>query len=164
MVISRRSLPSFLLLWVLLLLATSTVLAQATAAAPETATQTQPEVPEAGTAAAQPAEIDPDTADISLTATVRMREIRFDATPQVRVEFSGQPERLTEDTTVRTNLPDKVQPGMVYRNVEIRLKIASVFADVDRIVAEVLGLQSQTEPQIPLAAPPAPAGGTERRP
>lgn len=84
-------------------------------------------------------EVDPDTADISITATVRVRELRFDAEPRTHVEFSGQPERITQDTTERENLPDKVQPGVTYRNVVVRLTIASVFAEPDRVVAELLG-------------------------
>jgi hypothetical protein len=84
-------------------------------------------------------EVDPDTADISITATVRIRELRFDAEPRTHVEFSGQPERITQDTTERENLPDKVQPGVTYRDVVVRLTIASVFAETERVVAELLG-------------------------
>ncbi len=86
-----------------------------------------------------PGEVDPDTADISLTATVRIRELRFDAEPETHVEFFGEPERITEDSTERENLPDKVQPGVIYRNVVVRLTIASVFAEPERVIAELLG-------------------------
>jgi hypothetical protein len=84
-------------------------------------------------------EVDPDTADISITATVRIRELRFDAEPKAHVEFSGEPERITQDTTERENLPDKVEPGVTYKNVVVRLTIASVFAEPERVVAELLG-------------------------
>ena len=155
MVVFRRSLSRSISFWLWFSLVAVPVWAQAFLQ--------EPTEPAAEAAAPQP-EIDPDTADISITATVRAREVRFDATPQVRVEFSGQPERLTEDTTVRTNLPDKVQPGVVYRDIEVRLKIVSVFADVERIVEEALGLNAATgsEPRVPLAAPAPP--GEERRP
>lgn len=84
-------------------------------------------------------EVDPDTADISITATVRIRELRFEEEPRTHVEFFGQPERITQDTTERENLPDKVQPGVTYKNVVVRLTIASVFAEPERVVADLLG-------------------------
>lgn len=109
---------------------------------------------------AQP-EIDPDEADISITATVRIRELRFEVVGDPKVEFFGQPERLTEHRTDRTNLPEQAQPGVTYRDVGIRLKIASVFADVDRIVAEALGEASAAE--APEVEPPlAPPDGSPR--
>ena len=95
--------------------------------------------PDAMTAEETEGEVDPDTADISITATVRIRELRFDAEPRTHVEFSGEPERITEDTTERENLPDEVQPGVTYKNVVVRLTIASVFAEPERVVAEMLG-------------------------
>jgi hypothetical protein len=109
--------------------------------------------PPAGTE--QQPSVDPETADISITATVRAREVRFETKPQVKVELFGQPERITEDRTERTNLPEEVQPGVTYRDVVVRLTIASVFADVDRTVAELLG----TAPGSAVAPPLRPGGG-----
>jgi hypothetical protein len=124
--------------------------------------------PPAGTE--QPA-VDPETADIAITATVRAREVRFETKPQVRVEFFGQPERITEDRTERTNLPEEVQPGVTYRDVVVRLTIASVFAEVDRIVAEILGQVPDVSVKPPLrpggdepAAWTAPSPAEEERP
>jgi hypothetical protein len=59
--------------------------------------------------------------------------------PNPDVKFTGKPERKTVWDAVRQNLPKTVQPGVTYRNIGIRLKIVSVFADIDRIVAEALG-------------------------
>lgn len=80
-----------------------------------------------------------EEADIAITAHVRARELKFDEVPNPTVEFPGQPQRDTVWEAVRENLPTPVQPGVTYRNIGIRLKITSVFTDIDRIVAEALG-------------------------
>ena len=103
--------------------------------------------------AAQPAseaqenrEVDPRTADIAITATVHADELEFEIVPKVTVTFSGAPERLTEWTSNRENLPDKVEPKVIYRDIGITLKIVSVFADIERIVDEALGLIPPSPP------------------
>lgn len=80
-----------------------------------------------------------DNHDLSITANVTARELRFEVVPNPTVEFPGQPRRDTVWEAERTNLPAQVQPGVTYRDIGIRLKITSVFADIERIVAEALG-------------------------
>jgi hypothetical protein len=70
---------------------------------------------------------------------VTARELKFEVVPNADVTFTGNPERKTSWEAERENLPRPVQPGVTYRNIGIRLKIVSVFADIDRIVAEALG-------------------------
>jgi hypothetical protein len=91
-------------------------------------------------------------ADLSITARVTAAEVRFEKVPNPRVDFTGKPERVTVWEAERENLPPQVQPGVTYRNVGITLRITSVFADIDRIVAEALG-------EVPVSdeAQPAPA-------
>jgi hypothetical protein len=101
-------------------------------------------------------EVDPDTADISITATVRVRELRFGEEPRTHVEFSGQPARITQNTTERENLPEKVQPGVTYRNVVVRWTAATVFAEPERVVAELLGARAAETPVLPLRPDAAP--------
>lgn len=83
--------------------------------------------------------VSPDSADLAITANVTARELHFDVVPHPTVEFTGKPERKTEWSAERQNLPQQVQPGVTYRDIGIRLVITSVFADIDRIVAEALG-------------------------
>ena len=83
--------------------------------------------------------VSPETADISITATVTAKELLFEIVPNPTVEFPGQHKRDTIWEAERENLPSAVQPGVTYRNIGIRLKIVSRFADIDRIVAEALG-------------------------
>ena len=59
--------------------------------------------------------------------------------PTPTVEFPCKPKCETSWEAERENLPTPVQPGVTYRNIGIRLKITSVFSDIDRIVAEALG-------------------------
>ena len=114
-----------------------------------------------------------ESADLAITAHVTARELRFEVVPNPRVEFSGSHERVTLWDAERQNLPRPVQPGVTYRDVGIRLKITSVFADIDRIVAEALGevpvtddappdenTQPATVPSPPSQATPQPEGGT----
>jgi hypothetical protein len=77
--------------------------------------------------------------DLSITANVSARELLFEVVPNPKVEFPGRPRRDTVWEAERTNLPPQVQPGVTYRDLGIRLKITSVFADIERIVAEALG-------------------------
>lgn len=89
--------------------------------------------------------------DLSITANVTARELLFEVVPNPTVEFPGRPRRDTSWEAERTNLPPQVQPGVTYRDIGIRLRITSVFADIERIVAEALG-------EIPVSdnAPPPP--------
>jgi hypothetical protein len=80
-----------------------------------------------------------NNADISITAHVKARSLKFETVPNPTVEFPGQPARDTVWEAQRENLPTPVEPGVTYRNIGIRLKITSVFRDIDRIVAEALG-------------------------
>lgn len=99
----------------------------------------------------------PDDADLAITANVTARELRFEEVPNPTVEFTGTPERLTVWEADRENLPRPVQPGVTYRDIGIRLRITSRFADIERIVAEALGETPMTDDTPPATASPAPS-------
>ena len=96
------------------------------------------------------------SADVSITARVTADSLRFEKVPNPRVEFTGRPRRETAWEAERENLPQQVRPGETYRNVGITLRIRSVFADIDRIVAEALGEVPKSDDAQP--APPPPPG------
>ena len=98
-----------------------------------------------------------DAADVSITARVTARELRFEKVPNTSVEFKGRPKRETVWEAERQNLPTPVRPGVTYRDIGITLRITSVFADIDRIVAEALGeIPPGPDPAPEAAPPPAP--------
>lgn len=111
---------------------------------------------------------------MAITANVTAKELRFDVVPNPTVEFPGNPRRDTVWDAERDNLPRPVEPGVTYRNIGIRLKIVSRFADIERIVAEALGevpVTDEVKPQDnatpqpntqPPTSTPKPNGGTPR--
>ncbi|HEX9960927.1 MAG TPA: hypothetical protein VGB00_08345 [Pyrinomonadaceae bacterium] len=83
-------------------------------------------------------EADEKNSDLVITANVRARELKFEVVPNPTVEFPGKPERQTVWEADRENLPESVEPGVTYRNIGIRLRIYSRFAEIQRIVLEAL--------------------------
>ena len=63
--------------------------------------------------------------DIAVNAKVRMRELHFTQVPDPEVNFRGNTRRNSVWTSRRTNLPEEVQEGVVYRDAAIRLRIAT---------------------------------------
>jgi len=68
--------------------------------------------------------------DIQVGAAARARRLRFRRKPKTDVEFEGRTrvrsddrienvELETDSRSERRNLPDEVQPGVTYRNVEV---------------------------------------------
>jgi hypothetical protein len=102
---------------------------------------------------------DPDVqeADVAIIANITAKELRFDVVPDSTVVFFDKPNNQTIWQADRYNLPDKIEPGVTYRNIGIRLKITSRFADIDRIVAEALG-------EIPLTDDAVKKDGAEQSP
>ncbi len=68
--------------------------------------------------------------DIDFTANVQARELCFDEVPETEVRFWGHPERASVSNTERKNLPEEVRRGVVYRNVGVRLRIATELLDI----------------------------------
>jgi len=127
----------------------------------QTQTQTQgaqPSAPRQATDAQRPRAGGREAeADLSITARVTADSLRFEKVPNARVEFTGRPERETVWESERVNLPEQAQPGVTYRDIGITLRITSVFADIDRIVAEALGEVPLREESQPPAARPSDA-------
>lgn len=120
--------------------------------------QSQP-APRRQAGAQTPLETEADAAaDLSITARVTADSLRFERVPNPRVEFPGRPRRETVWESERENLPPQVRPGETYRNVGITLHIRSVFADIDRIVAEALGEVPINDEAQPAPPPPQPPG------
>ena len=68
--------------------------------------------------------------DIEIGATAKARRLRFRRKPETHVEFRGRAqirsddriedvELETDSKTERRNLPEEVEPGVIYRDVEV---------------------------------------------
>jgi hypothetical protein len=117
----------------------------------------KPSTPARDSSAQPPAQsqsVPEENADLAIIANVQAKELKFEVVPNPNVEFPGRPARATEWSAERTNLPPQVQPGVTYRDIGIRLKIVSLFPDIDRIVAEALGEVPQTDDSTPLTTSP----------
>ena len=68
--------------------------------------------------------------DVEIGASLKARKLRFRSKPESRVEFHGgsrvrSDERIedveleTESGSERRNLPEEVEPGVTYRDVEV---------------------------------------------
>ena len=58
--------------------------------------------------------------DVEIGAMTRARRVRFRRVPDTEVTFEGEPEQVSDSHTERENLPDQVEPGVTYRDVEVR--------------------------------------------
>ena len=109
--------------------------------------------------APSPDEFNSDTSkdDVLILVNLTAKELKFDAVPNTTVEFPAKRHMTNIWVTQRQNLPDRVEPGVVYRNIGIQLRISSRLADIERIVQEALGEVPVTDQPITQALPAAPA-------
>jgi len=62
-------------------------------------------------------------ADVTILASVTIDELRFNAEPKGRVQVLGCGERDGLRVLERRNLPERVQPGVTYRDVRVSVEI-----------------------------------------
>jgi hypothetical protein len=99
--------------------------------------------------------------DISLTVNVHIKEMKFERVPKVDVKFSGRPLRDTV-WKIETNLPKEIQPGVVYRDVEVRLILRTTFEEARGLVAALSGRGLAAGTTAPAGPPPASTGPAEK--
>jgi hypothetical protein len=107
--------------------------------------------------------------DIAILTNVHARELQFEQVGQVAVkvwgEVNGKP-ALTVDRSDRENLPEQVQPRVLYRDIGIRLTITSTLPDIETILDEALGTAPAAPPpstQNPVVRKPPARGKKSRR-
>jgi hypothetical protein len=69
--------------------------------------------------------------DVEMAAAARADEVRFECKPEVRVRAYSNVPASAESVSERENLPDEVQPGVTYRNVSVRWRLAARMDDPD---------------------------------
>jgi hypothetical protein len=84
-----------------------------------------------------------DEPDVEIGAVVKAKRLRFNKTPKTEVQFEKEkkadarieealPEIETASGSRRENLPDKVEPGVTYRDVHVRWGAAAKLRLPDR--------------------------------
>lgn len=90
-------------------------------------------------------------ADVEIGAVARARRLRFRRRPETRVEFGGSPEPESDSHSERENLSEEVEPGVVYRDVEVRWTAGARISDEgvkrleERIAARDQGARESKE-------------------
>lgn len=57
--------------------------------------------------------------DAEVLTRVRAKELRFGRVPETKVSFEGEPAYESSSQVERENLPEEVEPGVTYRDVEV---------------------------------------------
>jgi hypothetical protein len=63
--------------------------------------------------------------DVEIAARVRAAEVRFACRPEVRIGVHADSPATAELVSERDNLPDEVEPGVTYRDVAVRWRLAA---------------------------------------
>ena len=58
-------------------------------------------------------------ADVEIGAAARAKRLKFKRVPRTEVEFAAGEADGAGSQTVRENLPDRVEPGVEYRDVRV---------------------------------------------
>ena len=67
--------------------------------------------------------------DVEISARVRAKEVRFESKPEVEVGAYANAPASAELISERENLPDEVEPGVTYRDVAVRWRLAARLED-----------------------------------
>jgi hypothetical protein len=69
--------------------------------------------------------------DVEIAASARADELRVECKPEVRVRAYSNAPATAQSVSDRENLPDEVQPGITYRDVSVRWRLAARLDDPD---------------------------------
>ena len=67
--------------------------------------------------------------DVEISAAVRAEELRFECKPAVDLGAYADSPASAESVSERENLPDEVEPGVTYRDVAVRWRLAARLDD-----------------------------------
>ena len=67
--------------------------------------------------------------DVEIAARARADEVRLECKPEVRVGAYSDAPASAELVSERENLPDEIEPGVTYRNVSVRWRLAARLDD-----------------------------------
>jgi hypothetical protein len=67
--------------------------------------------------------------DVEIAASARADEVRFACKPEVRIGAHANVRARAEKASERENLPNEVEPGVTYKNVAVRWRLAARIID-----------------------------------
>jgi hypothetical protein len=67
--------------------------------------------------------------DVEIAARARADEVRLECKPEIRVRAYSNAPASAESVSERENLPDELEPGVTYRNVSVRWRLAARLDD-----------------------------------
>jgi hypothetical protein len=67
--------------------------------------------------------------DTEIFAAVRAKELRFECKPDADVGAHADVPASAESVSERENLPDELEPGVTYRNIGVRWRLAAWLED-----------------------------------
>lgn len=71
--------------------------------------------------------------DILISGEVQIKELKFSKVGNTTVKFNGNSTRKLIDKTIRVNLPEKIEPNVIYQNIKINFQILSLFVNTNDI-------------------------------
>ncbi|GAO03877.1 hypothetical protein [Anaeromyxobacter sp. PSR-1] len=101
-----------------------------------------------------------DPAAVELGATVRLRQVTFEERPRIRVTLAGGAPARAWWKVERTNLPAEVEPGVVYRDVVLKLTLGGSADAVQALLDDAARLAPGVRLE-PAASEPAHAAAAE---
>jgi len=88
--------------------------------------------------------------DVELKISVRAEEVKFECKPEVVVEAYADSPATAESQSERENLPDELEPGVTYRDIAVRWRVAARLNDPN--LEEAVSGDRRTRP-LPRNAP-----------
>lgn len=73
---------------------------------------------------------------IELVVTLAARSVVFEELPRIRMTFGGPGPRPAVWQVERTNLPARVEPGVEYRDVRVRLTLSSTVDAFESLIED----------------------------
>jgi hypothetical protein len=69
--------------------------------------------------------------DVEIAASARADEVRLECKPEIRVRAYSNAPASAELVSERENLPDELEPGVTYRDISVRWRLAARLDDPD---------------------------------
>jgi hypothetical protein len=69
--------------------------------------------------------------DVEIAATVRAEEVRWECAPEASVRVHSDSPASAERVSERENLPETVEPGVTYRDIEVSWRVSARLEDPD---------------------------------